>query len=99
MEETFPWIVCTLELKSLLEKNITIVGTVQKGSMGFPEEVFDTKNSERLSKTCHFERYKKDLCLSLYTVQTKSKGKKNVVILSTTKPMHSSTKDNDKSKS
>ena len=46
-----------------------------------------------LSETCHFE----DLCLSSYTVQTKSKGKKNVVILLTTRPMHSSTKDDNKS--
>ena len=35
----------------LLEKNITIVGTVQKGRVGFPEEVFDTKIREVLSKT------------------------------------------------
>ena len=27
----------------LLEKNMTIVGTVQKGRVRFPEEVFDTK--------------------------------------------------------
>ena len=82
----------------LLEKNITIVGTVQKGRVGFPEEVFDTKNREVLSKTCHCEKDKKDLCLSSHTVQTKSKGKKNVVILSATRPMHSCTKDNNKSK-
>ena len=31
-------------------------------------------------------------------MQTKSKGKKNVVILSTTRPMHSCTKDDNKSK-
>ena len=47
----------------LLEENITIVGTLQKGTMGFREE--DTENCEVLSKTCHFE---KDLCLSSYTV-------------------------------
>ena len=82
----------------LLEKNITNVGTVQKGRVGFHEEVFDTKNRELSSKTCHFEKDKKDLCLSSYTVQTKSKGKKNVVILSTTTPMHSCTKDDNKSK-
>ena len=36
----------------LLEKNITtILVTVQKGRLGFPEEVFDTKNLEVLSKT------------------------------------------------
>ena len=41
---------------------------------------------------------KKDLCIFLYTVQTKSKGKKNVVILSTARPMHSCTKEDNKSK-
>ena len=82
----------------LLEKNITIVGTVQKGRVDFPEEVFETKNREVLSKTCHFEKDKKDLCLSSYTVQTKSEGKKKVVILSTTRPLHSCTKDDNKSK-
>ena len=65
--------------------------------MGFPEDVFDTKNREVLSKTCHFEKDKKDLCLSSYTVQIKSKSKKNV-ILSITRPMHSCTKDDNKSK-
>ena len=40
----------------LLEKNITVIGTVQKGRVGFPEEVFDTKNREVLSKTCYFEK-------------------------------------------
>ena len=68
----------------LLQKNITIVRTAQKGRVGFPEEVFDTKNREVLSKTCHFEKDKKDLCFSSYNVQTKSKAKKNVVILSKT---------------
>ena len=51
-----------------------------------------------MEQNLHFEKDKKDLCLSSYTVQTKSKGKKNVVILSTTRPMHSCTKDDDKSK-
>ena len=82
----------------LLEKNITIVGTVQKGRVGFSEEVFDTKNREVLSKTCHFGKDRKDSCLCSYTVQTESKGKKNVVILSTTRPVHSCTKDDNKSK-
>ena len=39
-------IVCTLLLKSLtgfLRKNRTIVGTVRKGTVGFPKEVFDKK--------------------------------------------------------
>ena len=101
MEETFPWIVCKLVLKSLtdfLRKKISIVGTVQKVRVGFPEEVFDTKIREVLRKPYHFEKYKKDLCLSSYTLQTTSNGKKNVVILSTTRPIHSCTKDDNKSK-
>ena len=47
----------------ILEKDITIVGTVEKGRVGFPEEVFGTKNHEVLNKTGHFEKNKKDLCL------------------------------------
>ena len=82
----------------LLEKNIAIVSSVQKGRVGFPEEVFDTKIREVLSKTCHFEKDKKDLCLPSYTVQTESEDKNNVAILSTTRPMHSCTTDNNKSK-
>ena len=60
----------------LLEKDITIVGTVQKGKMGFPEEVFDTKNREVLRKTYHFEKDKKDLCLSSFFINCASKIKK-----------------------
>ena len=43
----------------ILEKDITIVGTVEKGRVGFPEEVCDTKNHEVLNKTGHFEKKKK----------------------------------------
>ena len=65
---------------------------------GFSSDAFDTKNREVLSKTCDFEIDKKDLCLSSYTVHTKSKGKTKVVILSTKRPMYSCTKDDNKSK-
>ena len=43
----------------LLEKNITILCTAQIVRVGFSEEIFDTKNGEVLSKTCHFEKDKK----------------------------------------
>ena len=56
------------------------------------------KNHEVLKKTCHFEKNKKDLCLTSCTTQAKSKCKKKVVILSTTRPMHSCIKDDNKSK-
>ena len=51
----------------LLEKNLAIVGTVQKGRVGFPEEIFDAKNREVLKKTCQFEKDKKTLYVSSYT--------------------------------
>ena len=82
----------------LLDQNITTVGTVQKGRQGIPDKLLDTTNREIFSKTCHFEKDKKDLCLTSYTVKTKSKGKKNVVILSTTRPLHCCAKDDQKSK-
>ena len=50
----------------LLEKNLAIVGTVQKGRVGFPEEIFDNKNREVLKKTCQFEKDKKNLYVSSY---------------------------------
>ena len=70
----------------LLERDITTVGTVQKGRIGFPSELFDNKGRENFSTTCHFEADKKNMCVTTYTVQTKSKGKKNVVVLSTSRP-------------
>ena len=50
--------------KWLLDQNITTVGTVQKGRQDIPDELFDTTNREIFSETCHFEKDKKDLCLT-----------------------------------
>ena len=47
--------------------------------------------------TCYYEEKEKDACIT-YTVATKSKGKKNVVIFSTMRPMDACTKDDDKFK-
>ena len=82
----------------LLQKNIATVGSVQKGRVGIPSELFDTKGKEIFSATCHFEKNNKDLCLTTYTVQTKWKGKKNLMLLSTSRPLHGITKDDQKRK-
>ena len=84
--------------KWLLTRNITTVGTVQKGRHGIPQELFDAKGREKFSVTCHHKEREKDMCITSYTVTTKSKGKKNVVILSTMRPMDACTKDDDKFK-
>ena len=61
-----------------------------------PTEIFDTQNREIFSATSHFEKEKKNICLASYTVKTKSKGKKNVVVLSTSRPLHDKTIDDGK---
>ena len=67
----------------LLDCGIATVGTLQKVRSGIPSELFDTQNREIFSATCHSEKEKKCICLKSYSVKTKSKGKKNVVVLST----------------
>ena len=48
--------------------------------------------------TCHFEKEKKNIYLISYTVKKKSNGKKNVVVLSTSRPLHDKTTDDGKEK-
>ena len=81
-----------------LGQNIISVGTLQKDRVGIPQQVFDTNDCEVLSKTCHFKKEKKDLCLTSYTVSSESKWKKDAVILAGTRSMHSASKDDRKSK-
>ena len=71
---------------------------LQKGRSGIPSELFGTKNREIFSATFHFEKEKKNIYLTSYTVQAKSKVKKNVVALSTSRPSHGKTIDDGKGK-
>ena len=59
----------------LLDRGIATVGTLQQGRSGIPSELFDNQNREIFSATCHFEM-EKSICLTSYTVETKSKEKK-----------------------
>ena len=77
----------------LLERRITDVGTLLTNRIGIPAELKECKTRDVYSRTCHFEKEDKDLCLMSYTVKTKSKGKKNVLMLSTMRPLHGVTKD------
>ena len=70
----------------LLDRGVATVGTLQKGRSGIPFDLFDTQNREIFSAACHFEKEKKNICLTSYTVKIKSKGKKNVAVLSTFRP-------------
>ena len=84
--------------KWLLTRNITTVGTVQKGWHGIPHKLFDVKGREKFTVTCHYKEKEKDMCITSYTVTKTSKGKKNVMTLLTMRPMNTCTKDNDKFK-
>ena len=82
----------------LLDRGIAAVGTLQKGRSGIPPELFDTQNREIFSATCHLKKEKKNIYLTSYTIKTKSKEMKNVVVLSTCRLLHGKTIDDGKEK-
>ena len=82
----------------LLDGFIATVETLQKKRSRIQSDLFDTQNREIFSATCHFEKEKKNICLTSYTVKIKSKGKKNNVVLSTSRPLHDKAIDDGKEK-
>ena len=82
----------------LREQKITVVGTLMMNRIGIPDEIKAVRNRENFSVTIHFEEEKKDLALMSYNVKTKSKGKKNVLMLTTMRPCLGVTKDDGKEK-
>ena len=59
---------------------------------------FLTPKTEISNATFHFEKEKKNICLTSYIVKAKSKGKKYVVVLSTSRPLHGKAIDDGKEK-
>ena len=82
----------------LLEHDITILGTLNTLRHGIPDELKKQNEREEFSTTCHFEAENGDLCLMSYTVKSKSKGIKNVLMLTTLRPLNGKTKDDRKQK-
>ena len=80
----------------LLEKKITVVGTLQTNCIGILDKLKSTKDREDLSATIYWEEEKKDMAMCTYTVKTKSNGWKNVLMLSTMQPLLGVTRDDDK---
>ena len=66
---------------------------------GILDEINIVTNREDFSQMIHFEEGKKDLALCSYHVKTKSKGKRNVLMLTTMRPMLGITRDDGKKKS
>ena len=84
--------------KWLREKSITVIGTLVTNRIGIPDEVKAVRHRENFSMTVHFEEERKDMALCSYNVKTKSKGKKNVLMLTTMHPLLRITKDDGKNK-
>ena len=55
----------------------------------------NTHEREEFSVTCHYESVKTDPCLLSHTAKTKPSGKKNVLLLSTMRPLNSITRDDN----
>ena len=80
----------------LHERKVTMVGTMQSNRVGIPASIKDTKDREDLSREIYWEE-EGVRNISSYVVKS-SKGKKNVLLLSTLDPMLGVTKDDEKQK-
>ena len=66
----------------LLTHNIMTVGTIQPNRVGIPAEIKEAKHREQFSYEILWEKAHGDISVHSYVVNTKSKGKKNVLMLS-----------------
>ena len=84
--------------KWLLSRNITLVGTLQSNRIGLPDELKNPKERSEFESTIHWEKQHGNIALCTYTTKTKSKGMKNILVMSTMQPLLGLTKDDDKHK-
>lgn len=80
----------------LLDRKITMLGTMQANRVGIPPVIKETKDREILSIETYWEK-NGSRNISSYVVKT-SKGKKSVIVLSTLDPIRGVTKDDEKKK-
>ena len=82
----------------LLERSMTLVGTIRHKRMGLPKEVKSLVNRDENTTEVWWEKDKQKITLNSYVVKTKSKGKKNIILLATMSPLLGVTKDDGKKK-
>ena len=80
----------------LLEKDITMIGTLQSNRRGIPPEIKDISTREIISTETYWEQ-DGDLSLSSYVVRNSS-GKKNILMLTMMRPLLGVTSDDGKKK-
>ena len=79
----------------LLNRNMTAVGTIREKKC-IPNEIKDTSNRSTPSYIFLYDETDEKLSLHSYVVSTKSKGKKNVLLLSSMPAIKGTTRDENK---
>ena len=82
----------------LLEKDITMVDTLNHNRIGLPNELKTKEGRENLSSKTFWKKKDGKLVLTSYVTSTKSSGMKNIPVLSTVQPLLAVTKDDGKRK-
>lgn len=84
----------SLELFEWLQtQDIAAIGTIDSGRRGIPPEIKAVTEREESSYQVYWNKDNEKMTLNSYVVSTKSKGKKNVLLLSTVSPILGITKD------
>ena len=68
--------------QQMLDRGMTLVGTMRHNRVGLPKEVKSLEGREAISTQVWWEKEKQKMTLTSYGVPTKSKGMKNVIVLS-----------------
>ena len=87
----------TLAIK-MLQRKMTLVSTMRHNRVGIPKEVKSMEGREPFTSEIWWEKEKQQITMTSYVVNTKSKGKKNVIVLSTMPPLLRITKDDGKNR-
>ena len=82
----------------LHERGMTCIGTVKFNRKGVPKEIRDMTGREENSSIIWYEKEKNKMSLTSFVFNTKPKGKKDVIILSTKPVLLGVTKDDGKAK-
>ena len=84
--------------EKLLDRKVTAVGTMRSNRRGIPNEVKSTFQREDKTTLVFWESKKNIFSLTSYVVKTKSKGLKNILVLSTMPIILGNTIDDEKKK-
>ena len=81
-----------------MKNEITVVGTLVTNRFGMSDDLKNANQQGEFESIMHWQKTKGDLSLCTYTTKSKSKGKKNVLVLSTMRPLTGITRDDGKQK-